>query len=490
MRPGISLRHRIFLLIAALTIINIFGSMVTIWYTWRTQKLYTSMVDRDVNALMSTQKLENALVLQKGLTTYFFLTNASKWLNQLDEYNEQFLFWLTNARAYTELDKARFILNEIETNYISYVFERDRVINLYKEGKKKEGAKEHWKVRKQFLSIYNLCDKFKNIQKKSILETRNNYKKSAKIVTITAWCTIPAVIILIFLLSFILYKQILKPIRKLTLKSDMKKDSAAPVYNEINALSKRVNSLVESINDTHSKLEESRESLMQSEKLAQAGRLAAGMAHSVRNPLTSVKMRLFTLERSLNLNHTQMDDLEVISEEIRYIDTILRNFIEFARPPKMQFHMINPSEIVDMTLELLKHRIESYKTNVKVKRDVKLPEISADAEQLKEVMVNILLNACEAMREDGKILIEEKIVYPDSSEDSFKKAVQISICDNGPGISESMHKKIFQPFFSSKEEGSGLGLSIAKRIIDEHGGKITFESEVNTGTTFIIQLPF
>ena len=489
MKPGISLRHRIFLLIAAIAIINIFGSMVTIWYTWRTQKLYTSVVDRDVNALMSTQQLENALVLQKGLTTYFFLTDASKWLNQLDEYNQQFLFWLTNARTYTEIDKARFILNEIETNYINYIFERDRVITMYKEGKKKEGANEHWKVRKQFISIYDLCDKFKNIQKKSIMETRNNYKKSAKIVTITAWCTLPTVIILIFLLCFILYKQILKPIRKLALESDIKKNSA-PVRNEINALSKRVNSLVKNINETHAKLEESRESLIQSEKLAQAGRLAAGMAHSVRNPLTSVKMRLFTLERSLNLNHTQMEDLDVISEEIRYIDTILRNFIEFARPPKMQFHMINPSEIVDMTLELLKHRIESYKTDVKVKRDTKLPAILADAEQLKEVMVNILLNACEAMRENGKILIEEKIVYPDSSEDSLKKAVQISIRDYGPGISESMRKKIFQPFFSSKEEGSGLGLSIAKRIIDEHGGKITFESEVNKGTTFIIQLPF
>ena len=398
MIPAISLRHRIFLLIAALAIINIFGSMATIWYTWRTQKLYTSIVDRDVNALMSTQQLENALVLQKGLTTYFFLTNAPKWLNQLDEYNEQFIFWLTNARAYTKIDKARFILNEIETNYISYVFERDRVITMYKEGKKEDGAREHWKVRKQFVSIYNLCDKFKNIQKKSIIKTRNNYKKSAKIVTTAAWCTVPAVIILIFLLSFILYKQILKPIRKLTLESGIKK-SSAPVYDEISALSKRVNSLVKNINDTHAKLEESRESLIQSEKLAQAGRLAAGMAHSVRNPLTSVKMRLFTLERSLNLNHTQMDDLDVISEEIRYIDTILRNFIEFARPPKMQFHMINPSEIVDMTLELLKHRIESYKTDVKVKRDVELPAISADAEQLKEVMVNILLNACEAMRE-------------------------------------------------------------------------------------------
>ncbi len=166
MRPGLSLRHRIFLLITALAIINIFGSMVTIWYTWRTQKLYTSIVDRDVNALISTQHLENALVLQKGLTTYFFLTNASKWLDQLDEYNQKFLFWLTKARTYTDIDKARFILNDIESNYISYVFERDKIIGMYKEGKKEEGAREHWKVRKQFILIYDLCDKFKSIQKK------------------------------------------------------------------------------------------------------------------------------------------------------------------------------------------------------------------------------------------------------------------------------------------------------------------------------------
>ena len=489
MKPGLSLRHRIFLLITALAIINIFGSMVTIWYTWRTQKLYTSIVDRDVNALISTQHLENALVLQKGLITYFFLTNASKWLDQLDEYNQKFLFWLTKARTYTDIDKARFILNDIESNYISYVFERDKIIDMYKEGKKEEGAREHWKVRKQFILIYDLCDKFKSIQKKNIKATRNNYKKSAQIVTVTAWCAVPAVIILIFLLSFILYKQILEPIRKLALKFDMAK-SSVPMSDEINVLSKRVNFLVKDISDTTAKLEESRKNLMQSEKLAQAEKLAAGMAHSVRNPLTSVKMRLFTLERSLNLNHTQMDDLDVISEEIRYIDTILRNFIEFARPPKMQFHMINPSEIVDMALELLKHRLESYKTDVRVKVDRELPEISADAEQLKEVMVNVLLNACEAMREDGEILIEEKIVFFDSSEDSFEKAVQISIRDNGPGISKSIQKKIFRPFFSSKEEGSGLGLSIAKRIIDEHGGEIIVESEENKGTTFIIQLPF
>ena len=489
MRPGISLRSRIFLLIAVLTIINISGSLTTIYYTYRTQKLYTSMINRDVNALMSTQKLENALVLQKGLTTYFFLTNASKWLNQLDEYNQKFLFWLKNAREYTDTDKARSILNDIEFRYIRYIFERDKVIEMYKKGKKEAGAKQHWQVRKQFVSIYDLCDEFKLIQENSIIKTRANYKKSAKIVTTIAWCTIPTVVILVCLLFFILYRQILEPIRKLALKSDMKKSSGS-VSNEINALAKQVDFLVKKINDTHAKLEESRESLMHSEKLAQTGKLAAGMAHSVRNPLTSVKMRLFSLERSLNLNHTQMDDLDVISEEIRYIDTILRNFLEFARPPKMQFHMISPSEIVDTTLELLKHRIESYKTDVKLKRNEALPAVSADAEQLKEVMVNILLNACEAMGENGTILIEEKIVSFNSLENFSKKAVQISIHDNGPGISKSMQEKIFQPFFSSKEEGSGLGLSIAKRIIDKHKGKIIIESEENKGTTFIIQLPF
>ncbi len=489
MIPGFNLRTRIFLLITVLAIINISGSLATILYTYRTQKLYTSMVDRNVTALLSTQKLENALVLQKGLTTYFFLTDAPRWLNQLDEYNQKFLFWLKNARAYTDTDKARSILNDIEFRYIRYIFERDKVIKMYKEDKKEAGAKQHWEVRKQFISIYDLCDEFKLIQENSIIKTRNSYKKSAKLVTIIAWCAMPAVVILIFLLSFILYKQILEPIRKLALKSDMEK-SSAPEANEIKVLSKRVNSLVKNINDTHVKLEESRESLIHSEKLAQAGKLAAGMAHSVRNPLTSVKMRLFSLERSLNLNHTQMDDLDVISEEIRYIDTLLRNFLEFARPPTMQFHLISPSEIVDMTLKLLKHRFESYKTDVKVKRDKMLPAISADAEQLKEVMVNILLNACEAMGEKGTILIEEKIVPFDSSQYSSGQAAQISIHDSGPGISESMQEKIFQPFFSSKEDGSGLGLSIAKRVIDEHGGKIIFESEKNKGTTFILQLPF
>jgi signal transduction histidine kinase len=196
-------------------------------------------------------------------------------------------------------------------------------------------------------------------------------------------------------------------------------------------------------------------------------------------------MRLFSLERSLKLDTTQREDLEVISEEIRHIDTILRNFLEFSRPPKLKMQRISPSDVVDMTLQLLRHRLESYGVEVKVQRERRLPKISADPEQLKEVLVNLLLNACEAMTEGGVIQIrEEEGVVPPRG-----RTLVIRVTDSGPGIPETLQDKVFEPFFSTKEEGSGLGLSIAKRIIEDHGGWMQVSSTGRQGTTFVIALP-
>ena len=138
------------------------------------------------------------------------------------------------------------------------------------------------------------------------------------------------------------------------------------------------------------------------------GKLAAGVAHSIRNPLTSVKMRLFSMKRSLELSASQKEDFEVISEEIRHIDTIVRNFLEFSRPPKLKMQRISPSDVVDLALSLLHNRLESYGVEVKLIREQRLPEIWADPEQLKEVLVNLVVNACEAMVGGGAITIQEE----------------------------------------------------------------------------------
>jgi signal transduction histidine kinase len=196
-------------------------------------------------------------------------------------------------------------------------------------------------------------------------------------------------------------------------------------------------------------------------------------------------MRLFSLGRTLDLSVTQKEDFEVISEEVGHIDTIVQNFLEFSRPPKLKMQKVSPSEVVDMVLQLLEHRLKSYDVDIEVIRKQALPEIELDPEQLKEVLVNLIINACEAMGGGGSMAIHEE----GSFEESLGRVVVIRLTDNGPGISESIRERIFEPFFTTKEEGSGLGLSIASRIVEEHGGKLDVTSIEGEETTFSITLP-
>jgi signal transduction histidine kinase len=285
------------------------------------------------------------------------------------------------------------------------------------------------------------------------------------------------------LLAFILAKNILGPVREL-MREAGRESRPPPTGNEIKALSLRVRGLIENVDHTQSELEKSREHLLQTEKMVMVGKLAAGMAHSIRNPLTSVKMRLFSLDRTLALSDTQRDDFKVISEEIDQIDTIVQNFLEFSRPPKLKMQQVSPSEVVDLVVQLLRHRLASNDVTISVERLRPLPEIQADPEQLKEVLVNLVVNACEAMSAGGAIRITEELQHID-----VRQQAVIRVQDQGPGVPETLKERIFQPFFTTKEEGTGLGLSIAARIIAEHGGWLSLDSREGRGTTFTISLP-
>lgn len=290
---------------------------------------------------------------------------------------------------------------------------------------------------------------------------------------------------LIFLLSVLLtavmFRQVLGPLRRLAQEGgndDLTGD-------EVQVLSARMRRMLDTVERTQAQLEESHETLRQTEKLALVGKLAAGVAHSIRNPLTSVKLRLFSLERSLQLDAQQKEDFVVIADEIRHLDAIVTNFLEFSRRPRLKMLPLSPSDVVDNTLQLLKHRIESFNVQVNLHRGERLPEVMGDAEQLKEALVNLVLNACEAMGYDGSLdIIEEKgIINP------LGRAVVIRIADSGPGVPPEIRDDIFQPFFSTKEEGTGLGIPIASRIFEEHGGWLHLHSATGRGATFVAVLP-
>jgi signal transduction histidine kinase len=487
-RPGLSrlgLRARVYLLLGSLLLVNMAGPVIMVWYAAMARDLYTATADKDLAALTAAHELENALLNQKGYATYYYLSRDASWIGKLSESRRTFALWLERIRQDVDAPEPTELLDAITSAYKEYSAAKDNVIDLYRQGREEAAKNQHWAVRDDFDGLRDLCDRFKEFYRARMRQTGQVYLERTDLVMGVAVIGVVINATLGFFLAYVLVGQILDPIRRLA-RGDRGKGAMAGVSDEVKAIGQKFRDLEKDVDQAHLDLEQSRGHLMQSEKLAMAGRLAAGVAHTIRNPLTSVKMRLFSLERGLKLDPSQKEDFEVIAEEIGHIDTIVRNFLEFARPPKLTAQPVGLSDVVDTALVLLKHRLESYNVEVTVDRSRPLPEISADPDQLKEALVNLVLNACEAMVEGGSIRIREEVGLLEP----YGHVLAVRVTDSGPGVPPGLVERIFQPFFTTKGEGSGLGLPIVKRIVEEHGGWITVQSPEGRGATFTMVFPY
>ncbi len=480
-----SLRHRILLLLSCIILVNLVGAGVTLWYTQRSQALQSGIIDTEVGAVTAAHDLTAELLSQRGYTTYFFLNGDETWLKQMEAHHKAFQNQLAKARDASLLPGGREILNEIESQYIRYVYAREQVINHYKSNRKDDGARLHWTIRERFHNILDLCDQFRKLHEDSIRMQRTEFILQSQALVGLAVAGIFLSTVVGIWLGWVVFRRVLDPIRDMATGTAQDDAEHSPVDNEVEALGDKLRTLITDVGDVQKQLDASRESLMHSEKLALVGKLAAGVAHSIRNPLTSVKMRLFSLERSLVLDDNQREDFEVVSEEISHVESIVKNFLEFARRPKLHPRRQSPSDVVDTSLRLLRHRLESNGIEVHLRRDAKLPEVPLDSDQLKEVFVNLFINACDAMVSGGTITVTEETGLIDP----MGEVAVIRIADNGPGIPKDIMDKIFDPFFSTKEEGSGLGLAIARRVVEEHGGWLHVRPGEDGGAVFIIALP-
>jgi len=475
----LNLRSRIYLLLVALVVISLLAGSVMVWYTNRVQSLLSNIIDQNVAAFKAAEALQTALVNQKGFVTYFFMDGDPDWLRQLGEHRQIFKDRLIDAQKLAQDRIQQVAVEQISREYQAYIELKDRVIALYTNGDRKQGTELHPQVRSLFADILLQCDRFKEMHFARIKTAQVSSNRTAAQLKIAAVAAIGAHVILALTIAVIFFRQIMVPVTRM-LQAMGHGAASEESGNIVATLNRNVIDLLQNVDQAQIELEKSREHLLQTEKMAMVGRLAAGMAHTIRNPFTSVKMRLFSLGRSLTLSEPQKDDFEVISHEIRHIDAIVQNFLEFSRPPKLVLQPVSPSVIVDNAIKLLVHRLKSYDVAIQVQRRDPLPEIIGDSEQLKEVLVNLIVNACEAMEDGGSIRIEETI---------HDAQVVLRVCDSGPGIAPAIMDKIFHPFFTTKEDGTGLGLSIARRIVEEHGGSLEIASHEAKGAAFVITLP-
>lgn len=236
-----------------------------------------------------------------------------------------------------------------------------------------------------------------------------------------------------------------------------------------------------------SDLTKSRAIIERQEKLASLGIFAAGIAHEIRNPITAIKVRLFTLKSSHKPGTSEHEDLEVIRSEIDRLERIVHDFLQFARPADPELRTMPVENLFRVTHDLLQSDLA--RRSIELKLDLRTNEfVRLDLDKMKQVLINFVQNGADSMETGGTVTLRsrlERLIL----NGQMISAVVIDIVDTGQGMPPEVQKRLFDPFFTTKENGTGLGLPIAARIVEKHGGIIQYETEPNRGTTFSIVLP-
>jgi signal transduction histidine kinase len=235
-------------------------------------------------------------------------------------------------------------------------------------------------------------------------------------------------------------------------------------------------------------LKQSQDTLRRADRLSSLGLLTAGLAHEIRNPLVAIRTFTQLLPERYNDAEFREGFQGLALKEVDRICGLINDLLSFARPSRPNVAEENMNDVVDGITRILE--TEAKEKGVEIIRDfsLNLPKVWIDREQMKQVFMNLILNAIQAMREGGSIFISTRLISRDESGQSGQ-FVQVEVRDTGVGIPAENLDHIFDPFFTSKDEGSGLGLSISHQIVQEHGGYVTVESKVGVGTTFFINLP-
>ncbi len=245
--------------------------------------------------------------------------------------------------------------------------------------------------------------------------------------------------------------------------------------DEVGELAETFNNLSSELELYRKKMEESYKRMLRTEKLTALGRLSAGLAHEIRNPLTSIKVLFQAFKDNPSLTK---EDMKVVLSAAEQMDDLLTRFLKFARSDEFNVSDVYINSLIKQVINLARFQIKNHSIDVSLEL-TKLPPVKADRAMIEQALLNLVLNAVEAMPEGGRLTVSSKV------QDGY---AVVSVGDTGAGISEDIKDKIFDPFFTTKGDGTGLGLSIVHNIAHLHNGEVGFENN-GKGTTFNLKIP-
>jgi signal transduction histidine kinase len=285
-------------------------------------------------------------------------------------------------------------------------------------------------------------------------------------------------------LGFVFISSLTSPVNVLV--DATKKYEAGDLDHRVAGLRDEFGEVADAINEMAGSLKEQMLKMQRTEQMVVAGKLAAGLAHEIKNPLAGIKVAMHVLAEETYLSDEDREVVQKVGQEVTRLESLMKSFLDFARPRKPQPDAIDVNTLMNTTLAFhARGRSETAKqgSEIEIAKDLgSVPSTMADPMQMQQVFLNLVINAVDAMPDGGTLSVR-------TSYDEEASVISVEIADTGSGIDPQDRDKIFQPFVTSKPKGTGLGLAICKQIVEQHEGSITLDGNPGDGARFVVRLP-
>lgn len=434
-----------------------------------------------------SNQIEIAILECRRAEKNFWLRRDDRYIENVKKQTERIKNYIRLIKEQNPSEDLNNQINKINILASEYYEEFLKSAGLFKSGQREE------EILTEDSRFVIVSRQLQSLVPQITEEARERMEKQIKLTEETkikaSWIIVVGIIIAVgvgFLIAYFISQDITKSIGNLmdgmkkVEEGDLKARVDVKSKDELGRLGGYFNEMLNKIEQARDKQRVLQQQVANAEKLASLGRLAAGVAHEINNPLTGVLTSGHILLKKTPEDAPEKEDLEVIVKETTRCRKIIKGLLDFARQTKPEMRLSSINEIIEESLSLVENQA-SFR-NIKIIKELaqSLPLISVDADQIRQVFINIILNAQEAMPKGGVLTISS------SQKDKF---IEVKFIDTGCGILKENMDKLFDPFFSTKEGGTGLGLAVSYGIIEKHQGSIEVKSELGKGTAVIVKLP-
>ncbi|HEY8503807.1 MAG TPA: ATP-binding protein [Gemmataceae bacterium] len=462
------------------------------WHVHRLQRSNSDLLADNFVGMRAAQKLEIGIREVHTQFGRFLINGDRKHLDRVPTLREQTEYWLGEAERSAKTEEEVELMARVRAGYDHFFREYDRLTS--------ESAPHgvYWEIsalidpvltNEILVPAHEFLELNEKLMQANELENQALADRLVWGLLILGTCGASGGLLAGLTIALVMRRRMVQVQLRLQDTAEQLNEVVGPITLTggpgLRDLDFDLQKLAEPIRKVVRRLHQSQREVMRAEQLAWVGQIAAGIAHEVRNPLTTMKI-LIQAATEREAGELSPRDLQVLEEEIGRLERLIGSFLEFARPPKTEKRPFELDRVFRQTLGLIRPRAEAAGVTLKCRLPRPPLTLEADIGQVHQVLFNLLLNALQASPRGGTVTVEAK---PARIRRRGGRYLVLSVRDEGPGLPGDLGDQIFEPFVSTKESGMGLGLSICRRIVEAHGGRVTAADHPGGGAVFTVTLP-